>query len=91
MSDEKHLPRPRPVEVREFVETPSPWSPVKDVVTNLVLVFGGGAVFWFVTDRIEAPFWVALVTCAAVWVAGTAIARLSLSRRRRSAPARADE
>ncbi|TWX38285.1 hypothetical protein ES689_06315 [Frigoribacterium sp. ACAM 257] len=82
MSDETDPPRPRPVEVREVVEPPSPWLPVKDVVVNLLLVFGGSVLFWFVVDRLDAPMWVAFVALTVVWVAGTVVVRLF---RRRSA------
>lgn len=84
MSDERDLPRPRPVEVREFVETPSPWPSVKEVVTNLLVVFGGGALIWLVVDRLDTPMWVAFVVAAGVWVAGTVAVRLL--RRRSAAP-----
>ncbi|WP_209559461.1 hypothetical protein [Frigoribacterium sp. PvP032] len=85
MSDEEDLPRPRPVEVREVVEPPSPWPSVKEVVTNLLLVFGGGALIWLVVDRLGAPTWVAFVALMGIWVAGTVAVRLL--RRRRSAAA----
>ena len=90
MSDETHLPRARTVEVREVVEQRSPWPSVREVVTNLLLVFVGGALFWFVADRLDEPAWVAFVVLAGVWIAGTVLARF-LRRRRLSAAADDDE
>jgi hypothetical protein len=88
MSDERDLPRPRPVEVREVVE--SPWPSVREVVINLLLVFVGGALFWLVVDRLDSPMWVAFVVAAGVWAAGTVIERL-LRRWHPAAVADADE
>jgi hypothetical protein len=85
MTDETDLPRARPVEVREVVEKRSPWPSVGEIVTDLLLVFVGGALFWFVTDRLDEPVWVAFVVLAGVWIAGTVLARLL--RRRRPAGA----
>jgi len=90
MSDETGLPRPRAVEVREVVEQRSPWPSIREVATNLVLVFVGGALFWLVVDRLDSPMWVAFVVAAGVWVAGTVIERL-LRRRRSAGAVDADE
>lgn len=90
MRDETDLPRARTVEVREVVEQRSPWPSVAEVVTNLLLVFVGGALFWLVVDRLASPIWVAFVVAAGVWVAGTVIGRL-LRRRRPAVAADTDE
>ena len=52
MSDHEALPHARPVEVRAVIERPSPWLPVRSILVNLVLISVGGALFWFVVDRL---------------------------------------
>lgn len=71
MSNEEGLPHARPVDATAVTERPTPWLPARTVLLNLVLIFVGGGLFWFLIDRMQAPMWVAFVAYAAIFTAGS--------------------
>ncbi|MBD8729477.1 hypothetical protein [Frigoribacterium sp. CFBP 13707] len=71
MSNEEELPQARPVDATAVTEHATPWLPARSVLFNLVLVFVGGTLFWFLIDRVQAPMWVALVAYAVIFTVGS--------------------
>lgn len=71
MSNEEGLPHARPVDATAVAERPTPWLPARTVLLNLVLIFVGGGLFWFLIDRVQAPMWVAFVAYAVIFTVGS--------------------
>lgn len=71
MSNEEGLPHARPVDATAVIERPTPWLPARTALLNLVLIFVGGGLFWFLIDRFKAPMWVAFVAYAAIFTVGS--------------------
>ena len=75
MSNGEGLPPARPIDATAVTERATPWLPARFVLFNLVLIFVGGGLFWFLIDRVEAPMWVALVAYAVIFTVGSLIIR----------------
>jgi hypothetical protein len=71
MSNDEGLPRARRVDATAVTERPTPWLSARIILLNLVLIFVGGGLFWFLIDRVQAPMWVAFVAYAAIFTAGS--------------------
>jgi len=71
MSNEEELPQARPIDATAVTERATPWLPARSVLFNLVLIFVGGGLFWFLIDRVQAPMWVALVAYAVIFTVGS--------------------
>jgi Flp pilus assembly protein TadB len=71
MSDEEGLPHARPVDATAVTERPTPWLPARSVLLNLLSIFVGGGLFWFLVDRARAPLWVAFVAYAVMFTMGS--------------------
>ncbi|MBD8140673.1 hypothetical protein IFT36_08975 [Frigoribacterium sp. CFBP 13605] len=76
MSNEEGLPQARPVDATAVTERPTPWLPARTVLLDLVLIFVGGGLFWFLIDRVQAPLWSAFVAYAVLFTAGSLAMRL---------------
>jgi hypothetical protein len=75
VSNEEGLPHARPVDATAVTERPTPWLPARTVLINLVLIFVGGGLFWFLIDRVQAPMWVAFVAYAVIFTVGSLAVR----------------
>ncbi|KIU03047.1 hypothetical protein SZ60_07165 [Frigoribacterium sp. MEB024] len=64
-----------------MTERPTPWLPARTVLHNVVLIFVGGGLFWFLIDRIQAPMWVAFVAYAVIFIVGSLAMRFIRSAR----------
>ncbi|WAC51608.1 MULTISPECIES: hypothetical protein [unclassified Frigoribacterium] len=71
MSNEEGLPHARAVDATAVTEHPTPWLPARTVLLNLVLIFVGGGLFWFLIDRFQAPLWLALIAYAVIFTVGS--------------------
>ena len=81
MSSEEGSPQARPVDAAAVIERPTPWLPARTVLLNLVLIFVGGGLFWFLIDRIQAPLWVAFIAYAVIFTLGSLAMRLTRNAR----------